>query len=44
MHRNTMMYLLDKIKRFTGLDIRLFYDAVAFRVLYRVYARGNGVN
>lgn len=44
MHRNTMMYRLDKIKRFTGLDVRLFYDAVAFRVLYRVYARGNGVN
>lgn len=42
MHRNTMMYRLDKIKRFTGLDIRSFYDAAAFRVLYAVYARDNG--
>ena len=39
MHRNTMMYRLDKIKRSTGLDIRSFADAVAFRLLYAVYAR-----
>ena len=44
MHRNTMMYRLNKIERLTGLDVRSFYDAAAFRVLYRVYARGNGVN
>ena len=42
MHRNTMMYRLDKIKRLTGLDIRLFYDAVAFRLLYEVYSREHG--
>lgn len=41
MHRNTMMYRLDKIKRSTGLDIRSFADAVAFRLLYAVYARGH---
>ena len=39
MHRNTMMYRLDKIKRFTGLDIRSFYAAAAFKILYGVYAR-----
>lgn len=40
MHRNTMMYRLDKIKRVTGLDIRQFDEALAFRLLYYVYARG----
>ena len=37
MHRNTMMYRLDKIRRYTGLDIRSFNSAVAFRVLYSAY-------
>jgi carbohydrate diacid regulator len=33
MHRNTLLYRLDKIERATGLNIRLFPDAVSFRVL-----------
>ena len=33
MHRNTLMYRLDKIERETGLNIRKFSDAVTFRVL-----------
>lgn len=33
MHRNTLMYRLDKIERLTGLNIRKFSDAVAFRML-----------
>lgn len=33
MHRNTLMYRLDKIERFTGLNIRKFSDAVSFRIL-----------
>ena len=43
MHRNTMMYRLDKIKRTTGLDIRVFDKAVAFKILCCVYScsRGN---
>ena len=40
MHRNTMMYRLDKIRRLTGLDIRVFDEALAFRLLYYVYANG----
>ena len=44
MHRNTMMYRLDKIKKMTGLDIRDFYNASAFGILYAVYTRGHGVN
>ena len=33
MHRNTLMYRLDKIERITGLNIRNFSDAVTFRVI-----------
>ena len=37
MHRNTLLYRLDKIERATGLNIRLFPDAVSFRVLTILY-------
>ncbi|MDO5436021.1 MAG: helix-turn-helix domain-containing protein [Clostridia bacterium] len=32
-HRNTLIYRLDKIMRVTGLDLRRFDDAVLFRIL-----------
>ena len=37
MHRNTLMYRLDKIERVTGLNIRNFSDAVTFRVVTILY-------
>lgn len=37
MHRNTLMYRLDKIERVTGLNIRKFSDAVSFRVITILY-------
>ena len=37
MHRNTLLYRLDKIEKATGLNIRLFGDAVSFRVLTMLY-------
>jgi carbohydrate diacid regulator len=37
MHRNTLLYRLDKIEKATGLNIRLFSDAVCFRVLTSIY-------
>ncbi len=37
MHRNTLMYRLDKIERITGMNIRNFPDAVSFRVLTILY-------
>lgn len=37
MHRNTLLYRLDKIEKATGLNIRLFSDAVSFRVLTILY-------
>ncbi len=37
MHRNTLMYRLDKIDRATGLDIRKFQDAVTFKLILILY-------
>lgn len=33
-HRNTLVYRLDKVLRLTGLDLRHFDDAVTFKILY----------
>ncbi|MBQ9103587.1 MAG: helix-turn-helix domain-containing protein [Clostridia bacterium] len=33
MHRNTLMYRLDKIEKATGLNIRKFSDAITFRFI-----------
>lgn len=33
MHRNTLLYRLDKIEKALGLNLRQFSDAVSFRVL-----------
>ena len=32
-HRNTLVYRLDKVQRETGLDLRKFDDAVTFKIL-----------
>ena len=32
-HRNTLNYRLDKIRRETGLDLRTFQDAIVFRLI-----------
>ena len=37
LHRNTMIYRLDKIEKATGLNIRSFHDAVSFRILTLIY-------
>lgn len=37
MHRNTLLYRLDKIEAATGLNIRKFSDAVTFRLLTVLY-------
>ena len=37
MHRNTLLYRLDKLEKATGLNIRSFSDAVSFRVLTVIY-------
>ncbi len=35
-HRNTLVYRLEKIKKLTGLDLREFDDAILFRVALMV--------
>ena len=32
-HRNTLVYRLDKVQRQTGLDLRSFDDAITFKIL-----------
>lgn len=43
-HRNTLMYRLDKIERDTGLNIRVFADAVIFRLLEILYSMDGARN
>ena len=35
-HRNTLVYRLDKLQKTTGLDIRLFEDAITFKIALMV--------
>ena len=35
-HRNTLVYRLDKIQKITGLDLRVFDDAVTFKIALMV--------
>jgi carbohydrate diacid regulator len=35
-HRNTLVYRLEKIKKITGLDLREFDDAIIFKVALMV--------
>lgn len=37
MHRNTLIYRLDKVKKFTGLNLRDFEDAIIFANLLTAY-------
>lgn len=36
-HRNTLLYRLDKLKQDTGLDVRLFRDAVLVKIIMLLY-------
>ncbi|MCR4762162.1 MAG: helix-turn-helix domain-containing protein [Lachnospiraceae bacterium] len=31
-HRNTLVYRLDKLQKITGLDVRVFEDAITYRI------------
>ena len=35
-HRNTLVYRLDKLQKSTGLDLRIFEDAITFRIALMV--------
>lgn len=36
-HRNTLVYRVEKLKEMTGLDVRVFYDAQTFMIAMMVY-------
>jgi carbohydrate diacid regulator len=38
-HRNTLVYRLDKIQRIMGLDLRNFHDAVTFKIMMMLMDR-----
>lgn len=42
-HRNTLVYRIDKIRKLTGLDLRNFEDAIVFKVALMVnkYLKGS---
>lgn len=42
-HRNTLVYRIDKIKRLTGLDLKNFEDAIEFKIALMVnkYLKNN---
>ena len=31
-HRNTLMYRIEKVRKFTGLDVRNFDQAIVFKL------------
>ena len=35
-HRNTLVYRLDKLQKATGLDLRAFEDAITFKIALMV--------
>ena len=39
MHRNTLVYRLNKIKKLSGLDLRNFEDATTFKMLICIYEK-----
>lgn len=41
-HRNTILYRIEKIHKLTGLDLRNFEDAVCFRLLLWLKSKNNG--
>ena len=41
LHRNTLLYRIDKIHKVTGLNIRNFDDAIIFMLLAKMYRKMN---
>lgn len=42
-HRNTLIYRLDKIEKYTGYDIRKFNDAVLFKIAFFIWKQKNAI-
>lgn len=43
-HRNTLVYRLEKIQRTTGLDVRVFDDALTFKIAMMVSLHMKAIN
>ena len=43
-HRNTLVYRLDKLQKTTGLDLRVFEDAITFKIALMVVKYMNYMN
>ena len=41
LHRNTLLYRLNKIQKETGYDLKNFNDAMSFKLLMLIYYRFN---
>ena len=41
LHRNTLLYRIDKIQKLTGLNIRKFDDAMLFLLYCKIYNKMN---
>ena len=42
-HRNTLVYRLEKIQKKTGLDVRVFEDALTFKIAMMVADHMNNI-
>ena len=42
-HRNTLIYRLDKIEKYTAYDIRNFNSAVLFKVVFFIWKEKNNI-
>ena len=43
-HRNTLVYRLDKLQKSTGLDLRIFEDSITFKIALMVVKYMNYVD
>ena len=44
LHRNTLVYRLDKIRKITGLNLRKFNDAVDFKIILLLFDKRFGAD
>lgn len=43
-HRNTLIYRIDKLLKYTGFDIRNFNEAIIFKIIYSLWKEENKIN
>ena len=43
-HRNTLIYRIEKIQKHTGFDIRNFNEALVFKTIYIIWKEENKIN